>query len=443
MSESYFKHYPGGDTVFTVDNSKLKIGKGALKEVGYDVKQLNIKKLGLYTDPFISQQECFKQVKESLNKYNINFEIYDQILVEPTDESLKEAIDFTVKNNFDGFVTVGGGSVIDTTKAANLYSTYPDDLLAYVNAPLGQAKKIPGPLKPLIACTTTFGTASECTAISVFDYLPLKAKTGIMHPALRPVLGILDPTSLYSLPKNVVAANGFDVFSHACESYTARPYTRRPVPEEPNKRPATQGANPFGDVACLEAIRIMGRVLVDTVNGKGEAREKGLDELMLAGTLAGIGFGNTGCHIPHGMSYAVSGLVKDYKLNGWPEKHPLIPHGLSVIVNSPAVFRNYAKYCPERHLNVVKAIGDTDPKILEGDISLENAGDVLADKIVEMAQQTGLPNGLSALGYNEDDLDALTEATFPQKRLLDNSPKPEPVTKEDLRKLFQESLTMW
>ncbi len=390
----------------------------------------------------VKQVPTFGDIIDSLKKHNIEYVVYDEVLVEPTDESLKKAIDFASKEKIDGFISFGGGSVIDTAKAANLYSCYPDDLLAYVNAPLGQAKPVPGPLKPHIACTTTFGTASESTAISVFDYLPLKAKTGIMNHFLRPSIGILDPSSLYSLPKNVIAANGFDVFSHACESYTARPFNKRPAPAEPNKRPATQGSNPYGDFACLEAIKIMGSELVETVNTNDQARrERGLDRLMLAGTLAGLGFGNSGCHIPHGMSYAVSGLVKDYRMEGWDDKVALIPHGLSVIMDSPAVFRKFSKYCPERHMQAVKAIyGDS--KESES-VTLENAGDMLADKIVAMLRETGFPNGLSALGYDENDLDALTDAALPQKRLLDNSPKVSPVTREEIKDIFQDSLTLW
>lgn len=436
MENSYFKNYPGGDRVFTIENTKLKMGTGALAEIGHDARYLNMSRVAIFTDPSVKKIPPFQVIQESLKKNNIDFIIYDEVLVEPTDDSFLKAIDFATREKVDGFISFGGGSVIDTTKAANLYSTYPDDLLAYVNKPLGEAKKVPGHLKPHIACTTTFGTASESTAISVFDYLPLKAKTGIMHSALRPSLGILDSTVLEFLPKNVVAANGFDVFSHACESYTARPYTRRPAPEEPSKRPATQGSNPFGDISCLEAIRIMGKYLVDTVNGVN--REEGLSQLMLAGTLAGLGFGNAGCHVPHGMSYAVSGLVKDFRLEGWPD-HPLVPHGVSVIMNSPAVFRNLAQYCPEKHLNVVKAIHGVDPNAS----TEENAGEKLADIIIKMLKDTNMPNGLKGLGYDESDLDALTESAAPQKRLLDNSPKPESLTKEELKNIFRESLTLW
>src|SRR5262249_43556559 len=136
-----------------------------------------------------------------------------------------------------------------------------DDFLAYVNAPIGAAKPVPGPLRPHIACPTTFGTASECTGIAIFDLLSMSAKTGIVSPYLRPTLGVLDPTSLKTLPPGVIAANGFDVLSHAIESYTARPFRQRTKPARPSARPLSQGANPYSDVASLEAIRLVGRHL--------------------------------------------------------------------------------------------------------------------------------------------------------------------------------------
>jgi alcohol dehydrogenase class IV len=323
---------------------------------------------------------------------------------------------------------------MDTCKASNLYATYPDDFLAYVNAPIGQAKPVPGPLKPHIACPTTFGTASECTGIAVFDLLEMEVKTGIANARLRPNLGILDPAALATLPRPIVAANGFDVFSHAVESLTARPFSRRPAPADSTKRPLGQGANPYSDLACLEAIRLIGANLIDAVNDADNSAAH--EPLMFAGMLAGIGFGNAGCHLPHGMSYAVAGLVRDYRAPGWPSNHPMVPHGISVIVNAPAVFRLTGPACPERHLKAAKAMGadvnGADPK---------NAGDILADRVIAMMRQTGIPNGLRGVGYSEDDLEALTDRAFPQKRLLDNAPLP--VDRDGLKGLFRAALSYW
>ena len=322
---------------------------------------------------------------------------------------------------------------MDTCKASNLYSCYPADFIDYVNAPIGKAIPVPGELKPHIACPTTFGTASECTGIAIFDLLEMEAKTGIVSPRIRPNLGVLDPSVLSSLPPLVRAANGFDVFSHACESITARPYTHRPAPESSQKRPLSQGANPYSDLACLEAIKLIGTHIKQAVN---DPVEESYEALMFAGMLAGIGFGNAGCHLPHGMSYAVAGLVKDYAPEGWPADHPMVPHGISVIVNSPAVFRKTGPACAERHWEAAAAMGAdlTNTKV-------EDGGDILADQIIGMMRETGIPNGLSGVGYSMDDLDALTDRSYEQKRLIDNGPMP--ISRDELKEMFRDAMSYW
>lgn len=429
----YYTPTDGGDTAFSVVAPLIKFGSGSLKEIGTDAAALGMKRVAIFTDAYVGKLEPVAIVLASLKKAGIDAAIYDEPEIEPTDRSFKSGIAFAKEGKFDGFVSVGGGSVMDTCKAANLYSTYPDDFLSYVNAPIGNAKPIPGPLKPHIACPTTFGTASECTGISIFDLLEMKAKTGIASIRLKPSLGILDPNNLSTLPKEIMAANGFDVFSHAIESITARPFTQRAAPPSSNERPLSQGANPYSDVSCLEAIRRVGTHLVDAVN---DPQDHHFENLMFASLLAGIGFGNAGCHIPHGMSYAVAGLVKDYKPAGWPTDHAMVPHGISVIVNSPAVFRFCADACPERHLAAAEAMGAD----IQG-ASLENAGNLLADRVIDMMRQTGMPNGISGVGYTEADLDALADGAFPQKRVIDNGPKP--ITWDDLREMFRDALTYW
>ena len=306
--DPYFEPGDGGDNAFTVEAPKIKFGPGSLREIGDDAKALGLTRVAFYTDPTVAKLEPVAIATKSLKAAGIDFAIYDETEVEPTDRSFKAGTAFATDGGFDGFVSVGGGSVMDTAKASNLYSTYPDDFLAYVNAPIGEAKPVPGPLKPHIACPTTFGTASECTGIAVFDLLEMEAKTGIAHARLRPQLGILDPTALATLPRAIIAANSFDVFSHAVESLTARPFSHRPAPEDSNKRPLGQGANPYSDLACQEAIRLIGANIIDAVNEADNSAT--YEPLMFAGMLAGIGFGNAGCHLPHGMSYAVAGHLQ-------------------------------------------------------------------------------------------------------------------------------------
>jgi len=430
----YFTPTPGGDTAFTVDPPKIKFGIGVLAELGADARALGMKRVALFCDPRVVGLPPLETARKSLANAGIHVAVYDAIEVEPTDRSFKAATEFAMKGNFDGFVSLGGGSTIDTTKAANLYSTYPADFLAYVNAPVGEAKPIPGPLKPHIACPTTFGTASECTSIAIFDLVEQELKTGIAHRNLRPSLGILDPSNMTTLPASVIAANGFDVFTHAIESLTARPYTQRAAPKDPTGRPVYQGANPYSDIACMEAIRLIGRNLVAGVNAPDDVAV--CEPLMFAGMLAGIGFGNAGCHLPHAMSYAVAGLVRDYKADGWPSNHPMVPHGISVIVNAPAVFRFTGPACPERHLQAAEAMGAD-----VTDAPLDKAGDILAARIVDMMKETGIPNGVSGVGYSEDDLPQLVEKAHAQQRLLVNSPTP--VGEPELDALFRDAMRYW
>ena len=430
---SYFTNKIGGDRIFSVEAPKIKFGRGSLNEIGDDATGLGMTRVAVFTDPKVAKLEPVSIVVESLKSKGMDTVVYDQVAVEPTDISFKQGSKFASEGKFDGFVSVGGGSVMDTCKASNLYSCYPADFLDYVNAPIGKAVPVPGKLKPHIACPTTFGTASECTGIAIFDLLEMEAKTGIVSPMIRADIGVLDPSVLASLPPLVRAANGFDVFSHACESITARPYTHRPAPESSQKRPLSQGANPYSDITCLEAINLIGRNIVQAVN---DPREENYDALMFAGMLAGIGFGNAGCHLPHGMSYAVAGLVKDYQPQGWPADHPMVPHGISVIVNSPAVFRKTGPACPERHWKAADAMGAdlTDKK-------MEDGGEILADQIISMMRDTGIPNGLSGVGYSMSDLDALTDRSFAQKRLIDNGPLP--VARNELKELFHDAMSYW
>ncbi len=429
----YFTPVEGGDNAFTVEAPRIKFGRGALDEIGADAAALGLRRVALFTDPLVAGLPPMARAKKALAAAGVDVAVFAEVEIEPTDRSFKAAAAFAAEGRFDGFVSVGGGSVMDTAKAANLYATHPDDFLAYVNAPIGAAKPIPGPLKPHIACPTTFGTASECTGIAVFDLLEMEAKTGIAGTALRPVLGVLDPGNLETLPAPVVAANGFDVFSHAFESLTARPFTRRDAPATPQARPLSQGANPYSDMACLEAISLVGRHLVGAVN---DPAPDDFEALMFAGMLAGIGFGNAGCHIPHGMSYAVAGLVRDYRADGWPSNHPMVPHGISVIVNAPAVFRFTGPACPERHLKGAAAMG---ADIVGADPA--DAGHLLAGRIVEMMQATGIPNGLSGVGYGPEDVDALVERADLQQRLLANAPCP--VSRDDLTALFRDAMRYW
>ena len=422
------------ERAFSMETSSIKYGPGVTREVGWDMEEQGAHRVMVVTDTNLRDREPVSVTLQSLRKHGIDAVLYDQVSVEPTDVSFQEAIKFAQEGNFDGFVAVGGGSSIDTAKAANLYSTYPGDFMTYVNPPIGGGKPVPGPLKPLVAVATTAGTGSETTGVAIFDFLEMNAKTGIAHRALRPIKGIVDPNNTRTLPKMVAACTGLDQLTHALESLTTLPYNQRPAPEHPKLRPAYQGANPISHIWASRATEMISQKLVRVIEDPSDDEARG--EVLLAATYAGIGFGNGGVHLAHGMSYPVSGMVRDYVPEDYPLGHPLIPHGMAVVLNAPAVFRFTAQANPELHLYAAKLMG----KDISG-ASPEDAGEVLAGAIVDLMRTVGMPNGLSAVGYGPEDVDKLVEGTLPQHRVTKLSPRP--ASAEDLKGLFLDSLKLW
>jgi hydroxyacid-oxoacid transhydrogenase len=423
------------DIAFEMAVSSVRFGAGVTREVGMDLADLGARRALVITDPTLAAMRPVAIVMESLRDSGVPATLYDRVRVEPSDESFLDAIAFARDGGYDAFVAVGGGSTIDTAKAVNLYTTYPPaDFLDYVNPPIGKGLPVPGPLKTLIAIPTTAGTGSETTGVSIFDYRPLHAKTGIANRRLKPTLGFLDPDNTRTMPPEVAASTGLDILSHAIESYTAMPFTDRPRPDRPSLRPAYQGSNPISDVWSMEALRMVSRFLIRAVDDPSDDEARA--QMLLAASYAGVGFGNAGVHLPHGMSYPVSGNVKNYRAPGYGADHPLVPHGISVILNAPAVFRFTASASPGRHLQAAEALG--------ADISnarAEDAGTILADRLVWYMQRLRTPNGLSAIGYTSADIPALVEGTLPQHRVTKLSPRP--AGPEELARLFEQALTAW
>jgi hydroxyacid-oxoacid transhydrogenase len=419
---------------FEMATSNIRFGPGVTREVGMDLADMGARRVMVVTDPNLARLAPVAAVIESLKREKIDFELFDRARVEPTDESFKEAIDFARAGSFDGFVAVGGGSSIDTAKAANLYATYPADLLEYVNPPIGKGSPVPGPLKPFIAVPTTAGTGSETTGVAIFDLVEMHAKTGIAHRRLKPTLGLIDPENTRTMPPLVAAATGLDVFCHAIESYTALPFHQRPAADTPLLRPAYPGSNPISDVWSAAAVRLAAEYLPRAVEDPDD--DEARSAMCLAAAYAGIGFGNAGVHLPHGMSYPVSGMVRGYRPEGYEVDEPLVPHGMSVILNAPAVFRFTGPACPERHLQAAEMLG-----IDVSAAALEDAGKILADGIVGFMRRLNIPNGLSAVGYNRDDIPALVEGTLPQHRVTKLSPRP--ASREELAGLFEDAMVAW
>lgn len=421
----------GCDPAFTVDAARVTFGRGALAEVGERARALGIRRAALFTDPRLRALPWFAEVDAALRAAGVEAAVFDAVAVEPTDASVEDAARFCRDLRPDGYVSLGGGSVIDTAKLANLLATHDGALHDHLNAPVGRGLPPPGPLRPHLACPTTSGTGSEVTGIAILDLRALHAKTGVVSPRLRPTEAVVDPRCTSTLPAAVVASSGLDVLCHALESYTARPHTRRPAPSPATARPMSQGANPWSDLGCREALRLLGAYLARAV--ADAADDEAREQVMWAATLAGIAFGNAGVHAPHAMGYAVAGRARGDRPPGYPGDAPLVPHGFSVAVVAPAVVAALADTAPARHLEAAALLG-ADVR----DAAPADAGTALAGAVAALLARVGAPGTLRAVGYDEADLDALVAGAAPQRRLLDNAPRA--LGPAELRALFAAAL---
>ena len=429
-----FASLESSDRGFTLGMPTFTFGAGVLSEAGDNARELGLRRVALFTDARLAAGEHVAKVKDSLRAAGVDAVVYDEVRIEPTDTSLQDAARFAREAGVDGFVSVGGGSVMDTCKAANLYATHPADFMTYVNAPIGAGQKVPGPVKPHIACPTTSGTGSEVTGIAIFTLSSLNAKTGIISRRLIPSVALIDPDVTHTLPSSIVASTGFDCMSHALESITARLYPRRLNPARGVSRPVSQGANPFSDALAAQALEAVGTHLVRAVSDATDTDAR--TEMMYAAMLAGIAFNAAGCHLPHGLSYAVSGLTRDWHVPGYPEGKTLVPHGMAVVLNNPSVWRHTAPAHPERHLRCARHLGAD----VRG-ATLDDAGEVLAGRIIELMRATGMPNGLTALGFEERDVGALATGAEPQYRVIKNAPVD--IGRPELERLFRAALRYW
>ncbi len=422
------------ETVFTYAAPALKFGTGASAEVGHDLASYGARRVLLVTDPGVMATGHPTRIAEQVWQHGIETVIFDRARVEPTDESLTEATDFALDaestgRRFDAVLAVGGGSSIDTAKAVNLLLTNPGELMDYVNAPVGKALDPQQPLLPLVAIPTTTGTGSESTTICVLDVLALKVKTGISHPALRPRLAIVDPELTVTQPAMVTAASGMDILCHALESYTARWYADFDA-KRPEQRVPYCGANPIADMWAEKAMSLLAGAFRTAV-AKGEDVEA-REQMAMAATFAGLGFGNAGVHIPHANAYPIAGRVRDFVPAGYPDDEPIVPHGMAVSLTAPAAFRFTFDAAPERHLRAAR--------ILDPDASGDGP-ELLASVVTTLMRDIGIPSGLAEIGYAVGDVDDLVTGATQQQRLLATAPKAP--TEEDLATVFVASMENW
>ena len=420
------------ETVFTYGAPQLKFGPGASDEIGYDLSQSGARRVLVITDPGVAATGHPQRVADQMAGFGIEAVVYDGARVEPTDASLQAAVDHARETGpWDAFVAVGGGSAIDTAKAVDLLCTNPGDLIDYVNAPVGGGRSPAHPLAPLVAVPTTTGTGSESTTVCVLDVLAQQVKSGISHPRLRPTMAVVDPRLTMTQPAGVTAAAGMDILCHALESWTARPYTSYPR-KQPEERVPYCGANPIADMWAEKSLRLLATSFRQAVKNGDD--EDARTQMSLAATFAGMGFGNAGVHIPHANAYPVAGRVRDFRPEGYPDDHAMVPHGMAVALTAPEAFRFTFDADPERHVRAAELLAP-------GSDRPDDLREYLPGVLADLMRDIGIPNGLGAVGYAESDVPALAEGTLKQQRLLATAPKD--VTEDDATAILTRSLELW
>jgi hydroxyacid-oxoacid transhydrogenase len=415
------------ETVFTWGAPPLVFGRGAFEEIGHHATSLGLRHVAIVSDPGLAGLGLTDRAGGLLRDAGITSTAFTDVHIEPTDESLATAGAWAREARADGYLAIGGGSVIDTAKAMNLLASNDGQLAEYLNPPIGAGRAPTHPLAPLIAVPTTAGTGAESTPVCIVGVHALRLKTGISHPALRPRLAIVDPLLTASLPRSVTIASGMDVLCHALESYTARPFDQRSGGVGPGSRPAYNGANPISDIWATEALRLLGRWFRRVVEQPDDLDAR--EGMMLAATFAGIGFGNAGVHLPHAFAYPIAGLVRDYHAPGYPGSEPLVPHGLAVVSTAAAAFRFTYPTDPARHEAAARLLGH------------DHRGepvDALPGAVEALCRDLDAPRGPAEFGYGDADVDDIVEGALRQQRLLAVSPRP--VTRADLAAIVEQSL---
>jgi alcohol dehydrogenase class IV len=422
------------ETVFTYGAPLLKFGEGAADEIGWDLAQTGARRVLVVTDPGVAATGTPARVAEQMRSRGLDVDVYDEVHVEPTDDSFRHAIDAArATGPYDAIVAVGGGSSIDTAKAVNLLTTNPGELMDYVNAPVGDGRSPTEPLLPLVAVPTTTGTGAESTTICVLDVLSLHVKTGISHARLRPTMAVVDPTLTVTQPAGVTAASGMDILCHALESYTAKPYTSYDR-KQPEDRVPYCGSNPVSDMWSERAMTLLASSFRNAVRQGEDTTARG--DMALAATMAGLGFGNAGVHLPHANAYPIAGRVREFHPEGYLGHEPLVPHGMAVSLTAPEAFRFTFDAAPERHLRAASLLARGSAAASVGD-----GPDALPAILTELMRDIGIPNGIADVGYAEADVPDLVEGTMKQQRLLATAPKP--VTEDDVAGILTRSLTNW
>lgn len=344
-------------------------GKGAIQEIATEVKGRGFKKCFVCSDPDLIKFNVTKKVTDVLDANSIDYEIYSKIKANPTVENVKTGVETFKASGADCIIAIGGGSSMDTAKAIGIIIKNPEfaDVVSLEGVAPTKNKCV-----PIIAVPTTAGTAAEVTINYVITDTAKNRKMVCVDVHDIPVVAVVDPDMMSSMPKGLTAATGMDALTHAIEGYI------------------TAGAWELSDMFHLKAIEIISKNLRGAVENTPEGREG----MALGQYIAGMGFSNVGLGIVHSMAHPL-GAVYD------------TPHGVANAIILPTVMEYNAPATGEKYRNIAKAMGVTGVD----DMSLEEARKAAVDAVKQLSQDVGIPENLKDI-VNPEDVDFLAQSAY-------------------------------
>lgn len=365
-------------------------GSGAIQEIATEAKVHGFKKALVCSDPDLIKFGVTAKVTDILDKNGLEYEIYSEIKPNPTIDNVKHGVETFKKSGADYLIAIGGGSSMDTSKAIGIIIANPEFEDVRSLEGVAPTKK---PCVPIIAVPTTAGTAAEVTINYVITDVERKRKFVCVDPHDMPIIAIVDPDMMSSMPKGLTASTGMDALTHAIEGYT------------------TKAAWEMTDMFHLKAIEIIARSLRSAVANEKEGREG----MALGEYIAGMGFSNVGLGIAHSMAHTL-GAVYD------------TPHGVACAMMLPIVMEYNADCTGEKYREIARAMG------VKGvdDMSVEEYRKAAIDAVAQLSVDVGIPTKLEAI--KEDDLDFLAESAHADACAPGN---PKDASVEDLKALFR------
>ena len=365
-------------------------GAGAIEEIATEAKAHGFKKALVCSDPDLIKFGVTAKVTDILDKNGLEYELYSEIKPNPTIDNVKHGVETFKKSGADYLIAIGGGSSMDTSKAIGIIIANPEFEDVRSLEGVAPTKK---PCVPIIAVPTTAGTAAEVTINYVITDVERKRKFVCVDPHDMPIIAIVDPDMMSSMPKGLTASTGMDALTHAIEGYT------------------TKAAWEMTDMFHLKAIEIIARSLRSAVANEKEGREG----MALGEYIAGMGFSNVGLGIAHSMAHTL-GAVYD------------TPHGVACAMMLPIVMEYNADCTGEKYREIARAMG------VKGvdDMSVEEYRKAAIDAVAQLSVDVGIPTKLEAI--KEDDLDFLAESAHADACAPGN---PKDASVEDLKALFR------